>query len=173
MCIGGRWSPFLLSGAHVSISFHTCSAEPAFCPLKTIQSFNFSHLVTRAQVYPLAFKQGMMLAGKCEGFAHAVAISMPGCNTTQVQRPYDPHVQVRMWFSVCYIHAVIPAIGVGCATMQAQQGRVVALVNLFLYVHRTGESRHVPPNQPMTSSSPTVPRLKAAPAPMAKRCRAQ
>jgi hypothetical protein len=37
-------------------------------------------------VYPLAFKQGMMLAAKCEGFAHAVAISMPGCNTTQARR---------------------------------------------------------------------------------------
>jgi len=36
-------------------------------------------------VYPLAFKQGMMLAAKCEGFAHAVAISMPGCNTTQAR----------------------------------------------------------------------------------------
>lgn len=80
--------------------FHTCLAESALCPSKTMQRFNCSHLVARVQVYPLAFKQGMMLAGKCEGFAHAVAISMPGCNTTQVQRPYGPHVQVWQWFSV-------------------------------------------------------------------------
>lgn len=38
-----------------------------------------------AQVYPLAFKQGMMLAAKCEGFAHGIAVSMPGCNTTQAR----------------------------------------------------------------------------------------
>ena len=40
-----------------------------------------------AQVYPLAFKQGLLLAAKCEGFAHAVAISMSGCNAMQARRP--------------------------------------------------------------------------------------
>ena len=44
-----------------------------------------------AQVYPLAFKQGMMLAAKCEGFAHGIAVSMPGCNTTQARRRPYPH----------------------------------------------------------------------------------
>ena len=48
-----------------------------------------------AQVYPLAFKQGMMLAAKCEGFAHGIAVSMPGCNTTQARRRPRPHTKTR------------------------------------------------------------------------------
>lgn len=48
-----------------------------------------------AQVYPLAFKQGMVLAAKCEGFAHGIAVSMPGCNTTQARRRPCSHPNTR------------------------------------------------------------------------------
>lgn len=68
------------AGLYIGVTTESGKLSPA-------ADAEFDHVWDYYQkVYPQAFKRGVMLAQKCKGLKHILAISSPGCNATQPPR---------------------------------------------------------------------------------------
>lgn len=78
------------AGLYVGVTTEATGLQPKF-------EDDFAAIFDYYQkVYPQAFKRGMEMALKCNGFRHAIAISSPGCNCNQsVQVGYEQPGQAK------------------------------------------------------------------------------